>query len=94
MFSKISFPLLTLLIFFFFLYLSENATNQIIFPLRNSISEQSLNKLLVDDYWHYHYIGNLRLIVTNYGLFGQGYSAKNEDSGYTHAGNLLIINML
>jgi hypothetical protein len=59
--------------------LHHNATSQTIIPLRNSNSEQSLEKPLVDDYWHFHNVGNIGLTVTNYGLLGQGYSAALQD---------------
>jgi len=56
-----------------------NGTSQTIPPLRNSNSEQSLEKPLVDDWWHYHNVGNLGLTVTNFGFLGQGYSQALQD---------------
>lgn len=63
----------------FILILFENVTSQTILPNRNSISKQSLAKPVVDDYWHYHNVGNLGLTVTNFGLLGQGYSPALQE---------------
>jgi len=68
--------LITIIIIFVF---SQTVLSQTILPLRNSNSEQSLEKPLVDDYWHFHNIGNVGLTVTNYGLLGQGYSQALQD---------------
>ena len=38
-----------------------------------------LSKVTVDDYTHYHNVGNLGLTVTNYGLLGQGYLTSLKD---------------
>lgn len=40
---------------------------------RDQIQSPDLRKSLVDDYRHFHNVGNLGLTVTNYGLLGQGY---------------------
>jgi hypothetical protein len=63
----------------FVFVLHFTVSSQTIIPLRNSESEQDFNKPLVDDYWHYHNVGNLGLTVTNYGLLGQGYSNALQD---------------
>ena len=39
-----------------------------------------VQKLLVDDYWHYHNVGNLGLTVTNYGVIGEGYNNEDQPS--------------
>ncbi len=46
---------------------------------RYNIFPPGLQKSVIDDYWHYHDIGNLGLTVTNYGLLGQGYQAALKD---------------
>jgi len=79
MISKFSTLLLKIITIFIIFILFENATSQTILPLRNSTSEQSLDKPLIDDYWHYHNVGNLGMTVTNYGLLGQGYSTALQD---------------
>lgn len=40
----------------------------------------ALKKTLVDDYWHYHNVGNLGLTVTNYGVIGEGYNNPDQPS--------------
>jgi len=49
-----------------------------------------LHKSAIDDYWHYHNVGNLGLTVTNYGVIGQGYNNPNQPSCMykLHADNL------
>ena len=39
-----------------------------------------LEKATVDDYWHYHYVGNLGLTVTNFGIIGEGYNNPAQPS--------------
>ncbi len=39
-----------------------------------------MQKTLVDDYWHYHNVGNLGLTVTNYGVIGEGYNNPKQPS--------------
>ena len=39
-----------------------------------------LKKALIDDYWHYHNVGNLGLTVTNYGVIGEGYNNPDQPS--------------
>lgn len=46
---------------------------------RDSSQKNFLSKPAVDDYWHYHDVGNIGMTVTNYGLLGQGYSAALQD---------------
>ena len=50
----------------------------VLFVLSKSYS-QSLEKPQVDDYWHYHDVGNMGMTVTNYGLLGQGYEVALKD---------------
>jgi hypothetical protein len=40
---------------------------------------RELAKPTIDDYNHYHDVGNLGLTVTNYGLLGQGYEPALQD---------------
>ncbi|MBN1348981.1 hypothetical protein JXJ21_06200 [candidate division KSB1 bacterium] len=49
-------------------------------PSRDQIQVIQLKKPLVDDYHHYHDIGNLGLTITNYGVFGQGYRIEEQPS--------------
>ncbi|MGB9578598.1 MAG: hypothetical protein ACPL3S_04935, partial [Halothiobacillaceae bacterium] len=42
-------------------------------------SDLPLGKVTVDDYWHFHNVGNLGLTVTNYGVLGQGYLVALKD---------------
>jgi len=46
---------------------------------RDTISNIVILKPSVDDYWHYHDVGNLGMTITNYGLLGQGYSPALQD---------------
>ena len=63
----------------FLLIVTTNLQGQTNPPNRDLILADKLKKPTVDDYWHYHDIGNIGLTVTNYGLFGQGYlSALKE----------------
>ncbi len=39
-----------------------------------------LSKAQIDDYWHYHDVGNLGLTVTNYGVLGEGYNNPDQPS--------------
>ena len=39
-----------------------------------------LQKSAIDDYWHYHDVGNLGLTVTNFGVIGEGYNNPNQPS--------------
>ncbi|MBN2354783.1 hypothetical protein JXO59_01650 [candidate division KSB1 bacterium] len=39
-----------------------------------------LLKPTVDDYWHFHNVGNLGLTVTNYGVIGEGYNNPDQPS--------------
>ena len=41
---------------------------------------ESLEKSSIDDYWHYHNVGNLGLTVTNYGILGEGYNNPDQPS--------------
>jgi len=43
-------------------------------------NSRSLNKPTIDDYWHYHNVGNLGLTVTNYGVLGEGYNNPDQPS--------------
>lgn len=45
----------------------------------NNISAQTLKKPQVDDYTHFHDVGNIGMTVTNYGLLGQGYDIALKD---------------
>lgn len=48
----------------------------------NSDKEKTppVQKILVDDYWHYHNVGNLGLTITNYGVIGEGYNNEDQPS--------------
>ena len=48
-------------------------------PDRDLIVPHKLSKPQIDDYRHFHDIGNLGLTVTNYGLLGQGYLDALQD---------------
>ena len=52
---------------------------QVFAQLRENSDRNYLLKPNIDDYWHYHDVGNLGLTVTNYGLLGQGYSDALQD---------------
>ena len=53
--------------------LSNVITAQI--PSRDEFHQKPrLGKSTIDDYWHYHNVGNLGLSVTNYGVIGEGYT--------------------
>jgi len=39
-----------------------------------------LRKTAIDDYWHYHNVGNLGLTITNYGVIGEGYNNPEQPS--------------
>ena len=41
---------------------------------------EGLTKPTIDDYWHYHYVGNLGLTVTNFGIIGEGYNNPAQPS--------------
>ncbi len=49
-------------------------------PKRPSYIPQDLKKVDVDDYWHYHDVGNLGLSITNYGVLGEGYNNPDQPS--------------
>jgi len=46
---------------------------------RDTAQQNFLSKPAVDDYFHYHDVGNIGMTVTNYGLLGQGYSDALQD---------------
>lgn len=71
--SKLIFILCSVLIF----AASPSARTQSRNTDRNS--PPVLTKPMIDDYHHYHDVGNLGLTVTNYGLLGQGYLAALQD---------------
>jgi len=49
-------------------------------PLRrDSFVPDALTKPMIDDYHHFHDIGNLGLTVINYGVLGQGYQTSLKD---------------
>ena len=52
-------------------------------PDRDSLYQvllkKKLNKTSVDDFTHFHNVGNLGLTVTNYGLLGNGYLTALKD---------------
>ena len=48
-------------------------------PNRDTLMVRELAKPTIDDYNHYHDVGNLGLTVTNYGLLGQGYEPALQD---------------
>jgi hypothetical protein len=58
---------------------AANLWSQTLLPDRDLIVSHKLNKPQIDDYRHFHNIGNLGLTVTNYGLFGQGYLTALKD---------------
>ena len=47
---------------------------------RPNVHSPSLRKSTVDDYWHYHDVGNLGLTITNYGVLGEGYNNPDQPS--------------
>jgi hypothetical protein len=71
--------LLVLFVFILSLILSANLLSQIQPNSRDLFSAPNLNKRTVDDYRHFHDVGNIGLTVTNYGLFGQGYLEALQD---------------
>ncbi len=52
---------------------------QSIAQLRDNSDRTYLQKPNIDDWWHYHDVGNLGMTVTNYGLLGQGYLSALQD---------------
>lgn len=46
---------------------------------RDALRPASLTKLQIDDYRHFHDVGNVGLTITNYGLLGQGYQTALQD---------------
>ncbi len=48
-------------------------------PNRDTLIVRGSAKPAIDDYNHYHDVGNLGLTVTNYGLLGQGYETALQD---------------
>ena len=58
---------------------AKNIFSQPLPTNRDSINAPTLSKKTVDDYRHFHNIGNLGLTVTNYGLLGQGYSSALKE---------------
>jgi len=59
--------------------ITSNLLSQVSPQNRDSFRTPDLKKTAVDDYWHFHDVGNLGLTVTNYGVLGQGYSAALKD---------------
>ena len=57
----------------------STVSGQVVPPNRDLIPSTQLSKPLVDDYNHFHDIGNIGLTVTNYGLLGQGYLSALKD---------------
>ena len=47
---------------------------------RPTIRSSRLQKPDIDDYWHFHDVGNLGLTVTNYGVLGEGYNNPDQPS--------------
>ncbi len=47
---------------------------------RNERPLPTIQKSAIDDYWHYHDVGNLGLTVTNYGVLGEGYNNPDQPS--------------
>lgn len=48
-------------------------------PDRDNMPLQKPKNISIDDYWHYHNVGNIGMTVTNYGLLGQGYQTALQD---------------
>ncbi len=48
-------------------------------PNRDQLPVPKIRKPVIDDYWHYHDVGNVGLTVTNYGILGQGYQSALQD---------------
>lgn len=67
----------TTLLFLIILYFS---TGVVLSRQRPSYKAPTLKKTSVDDYWHYHNVGNLGLTVTNYGVLGDGYNNPDQPS--------------
>jgi len=71
--------LLILIVFILPIILSTNLLSQVQPKNRDLFITPKLQKRAVDDYRHFHDVGNLGLTVTNYGLLGQGYSTALID---------------
>lgn len=63
------------ILFLLFFSLSLNSQERRVYS-----QPHSLQKSAVDDYWHYHDVGNLGLTVTNYGVIGEGYNNPDQPS--------------
>ncbi|MBD3224581.1 MAG: hypothetical protein GF313_07620, partial [Caldithrix sp.] len=64
---------------FILLFFSQFVSSQNMPVNRDTLAVNQLAKPVIDDYWHYHDVGNIGLTVTNYGLLGQGYLAALQD---------------
>jgi len=64
----------------FFLIILFISTAAVFPRQRPSYRAPTLQKTSVDDYWHYHNVGNLGLTVTNYGVLGEGYNNPDQPS--------------
>lgn len=76
---------------FLFLFLINNIYASDRDSLYQELLKKKLSKTAVDDYTHYHNVGNLGLTVTNYGLLGNGYltALKEQPScQYKYQSNL------
>ena len=71
--------LLISIVIFLSVILSTNLLRQVQPKNRDLFITPKLQKRTVDDYRHFHDVGNLGLTVTNYGLLGQGYLAALQD---------------
>ncbi|HEX9974713.1 MAG TPA: hypothetical protein VGD14_21795 [bacterium] len=67
------------LIFILIITFAVNLISQTSVSNRDLLQLPKLNKSFIDDYRHFHDVGNLGLTVTNYGLFGQGYLTALKD---------------
>ncbi len=64
-----------IMIVFFYSAVSQNQ----VLNNRDLHPPSTLTKTTVDDYRHFHNIGNLGMTITNYGLLGQGYLTALQD---------------
>ena len=74
---KEKYAVLVLVLFTF--VIATNVLSQSSIPDGDRYTLPKLAKTTIDDYRHFHDIGNIGLTVTNYGLFGQGYLAALKD---------------
>jgi len=72
-----SFFILQLVLLIF--HSTQNLLSQQTIANRDTMENRVLFKENVDDFNHFHNVGNLGMTVTNYGLLGQGYQPALQD---------------